>query len=784
MASTRSLPKEALADQRQQIRRQPSFVGPITRITSTRWITSTKTSRNGSFLAAVLILLCLSHPPIIANAWVVPNSNINTNTKTLQRHDYSPTTARTRTITRTHRRVRTGIPPLSTSQSTSTPQSHTALWSTLEDHKSEEDQSGPAPRRTRRIDDILEEYEETGDAGRTISVLESSLKKEQEKSGTLAVRLAYAEQVIAEQKKRLEVKRSSLQSKTQALSETQKKLKELEQKLNGNSNSNGIGNSSMSTSMSPSVSMPPPQTQQSPTPNTNTPLPWQETPLTAAQRQYPLITNWSINRNSGEVTGSVSCHPSIPDGTTIVTSGLNAESFAIAGDNFVFDGELPATVVTTRTGSMYMLGVKKVRRQQAQPPRGPPQQNPMIPASFQLQQQQQQQKPHPSNDLNPNLEFPLTGQSISDGRGTKYLLAGAPKRKPSGRSEIVMAYKCDDQLRVCDSVTPYIVKLSTHKDKLKREYDNFRLVQEQTVDKNKNNGWMGGISHMFDQQQPEEDPFVTCYDFLSVCEGSIKYAQHSAIVLEKGHEDMRDYEYRLQVQDDPEYPTPTVMDPSVVQSTLLVAAKCLQVLHSRARLVWTDLKAENLIFMELQNDALEPIVKIKGVDLESAIPHRGNPLDYTPEACPPEFAQFHLKGNAYDFVLDYSYDVWSFGMLAYELSTGKAYFKGKTPTEIMTILSDPQFVPPLGTGPGSATESYDGSVNSDHPVADKDLRELIRACLQLDPRRRISVQTILKHPYFQQQQQQLDQGASGQSPYDYESSMGGGSGGGGGGTFW
>lgn len=718
-------------------------------------------------LVAVLFFADFHVGPLLtANSYVIPNSSPWSQSR-LKHVTISPTTC------------------------TSSPFS---LKSTLEDNKSEGDsETTPvntnananvnAPRRTRRIDDILDEYDEVGDAGRTISILESSLKKEQQKSGTLAIKLAYAERVIAEQKKRLESKRSTLQKKTQALSETQKKLKQLEEKLDlgpslaAAQNQNPLQSPLPLTARSQMQVPPPPKIRSSQSPQSQSATPWQQPPLTSKERQYPLITNWSINRSTGEVTGTVSCHPSIPDGTTIVTSGLNPESFGKT-KNFVFEKDRPGTVVTTRSGSMYQLGVKKIKFAPQNPVIGP-----VTPVSFQPPQPQgegQQLQLHPSNNLNPNLEYPLTGQSISNGRGTKYLLAGQPKRKPSGRSEIITAYKCDDQLKVCDT-TPYIVKLSTQKEKLRREYENYREIQDQTVDKNKNNGWIGGISNMFDQQQPKKDPFVTCYDFLPVCEGSIKYAQHSAIVLEKGHEDLRDYEYRLQVQDDPEYPVPTTMSPSAVQASLKVAAKCMEVMHSRARLVWTDLKAENLIFMEAQDHESNTIVEIKGVDLESAVPHKGNPLDYTPEACPPEFARLHLQGNAYDFVLEYSYDVWSFGMLAYELATGRAYFRGKTPTEIMDILGDRSFVPPLGGGPGSASEAYDGSVSSDHPIVNKELRELIQACLVIDPRRRISVRGILGHPYFQQQSQSQQQQ---QSSYGAIGDQSSGGFGGGSGTFW
>jgi len=237
--------------------------------------------------------------------------------------------------------------------------------------------------------------------------------------------------------------------------------------------------------------------------------------------------------------------------------------------------------------------------------------------------------------------------------------------------------------------------------------------------------------------------------------------------------------------------------------------------------VYTDLKAENLVFMEEQPSGLSrdasgavAIVSIKGVDLESCIPFRGNPVDYTPEACPPEFAAMHLSGTAYDFVVEYSYDVWSFGMLAYELATGRPFFKGKTPEQIMAVLADPEFVPPMGGGDESG-EGYYGAfdANNNNAVIHEELKELIRRCLQIDPRRRPSVRKLLGFPYFQQDfLTEAYPSESSESDYGYDVSMetnngtgygnnnnnnnGGGGGiggvlgggmlggGGGGGTFW
>jgi serine/threonine protein kinase len=327
-----------------------------------------------------------------------------------------------------------------------------------------------------------------------------------------------------------------------------------------------------------------------------------------------------------------------------------------------------------------------------------------------VKQQQQQQQPSTrvqQMQEKYQLEFPLTGETIGNGRGTRYLLAGKPKRKPSGRCEISMAYRATPQLEPTGD--PVVIKLSTHKDKLDREYTNYQRIQKGGL-------MLGGGTN--------SNAFVKCYDFLPVLEGSLKYAQHSALVLERGSEDLREYRSKH-----------GAMDEALTRSALLAATKCIDTLH-RARLVYTDLKAENLIFMDGSSGGDGDgggggDVVFKGVDLESAIPVRGNPLDYTPEASPPEFAVRYLEGEAYDFVLDYSYDVWSFGMLAYELGNGRGYFDKKQPAHIMKALG-------LGFQPPKVEDVVD----------DGRLCDLINKCLSLDPRRRPTSSQILSHPYF------------------------------------
>jgi serine/threonine protein kinase len=141
-------------------------------------------------------------------------------------------------------------------------------------------------------------------------------------------------------------------------------------------------------------------------------------------------------------------------------------------------------------------------------------------------------------------------------------------------------------------------------------------------------------------------------------------------------------------------------------------------------------------------------------------------------------------------------------MLAYELATGRAYFKGKTPPQIMKILgrssTEGGFQPPLSAM--TNINAGNGNYNNDNEaivIQDKHLIDLIRSCLQVDPRYRINVNQILRHSYFKQQlllsqnqnqsqqrpiqqQQQQPLQSPPQSPQQQQQPGGGG----GGGTFW
>ena len=143
--------------------------------------------------------------------------------------------------------------------------------------------------------------------------------------------------------------------------------------------------------------------------------------------------------------------------------------------------------------------------------------------------------------------------------------------------------------------------------------------------------------------------------------------------------------------------------------------------------------------MKTENFVVVPNGDVKGIDLESAMPIGDYPVDYSPEACPPEFAAAFLQGDGPYFELGTSYDVWSLGMLMLELSTGRGYFDGKTPAQITKQLRD--------MDDDSMAMDLEGFF-SELPSREKQLEDLIKRCLRKDPSKRPNTGQILMHPYF------------------------------------
>jgi hypothetical protein len=411
---------------------------------------------------------------------------------------------------------------------------------------------------------------------------------------------------------------------------------------------------------------------------------WTGRTATSLRMSIPQLDQWRVLPN-GSVVGTVEKHPSITDGDVITTSPLVDVSLASR-----------QSTVTTATGSRYKLlepsSLQEFDRSKvAADPKSPTGNNNESSRSQPTSSSAGGSKGSRMSEewKEATLQYKLSRETI--GLDGEYLLAGKPVRSTSGKSKIWEAYRSDpfnDGLPTNEP--PVCIKISTNLEAVTREYENYRKIN-----------FLGFA----------RGRFVKCYEFFPVAGYEKKLSNQCALVLEMGARDLKSYLNacgKLQGKE--------------LRDASASAAQCVQALHS-AGLVWTDLKTENFVVM--------PNGEVKGIDLESAMQVGDNPVDYSPEACPPEFAEAFLSGDGPYFQLDYSYDVWSLGMMMMELATGRGYFDGKNPAQITKILRESQERIPV-----------------DDIDCDEKLKDLIQRCLDRDPQKRPNMAQILLHPFF------------------------------------
>eukprot|EP01082_Thalassiosira_pseudonana_P007860 g6450.t1 g6450 contig23:489575-491568(-) len=289
----------------------------------------------------------------------------------------------------------------------------------------------------------------------------------------------------------------------------------------------------------------------------------------------------------------------------------------------------------------------------------------------------------------------LTGKTIGNGR---YLLAGPATPSVNGRSFIQTAYRSSPVGKPIGE--PLAIKVSQNKEAMKREFANYQKVS-------------AGL---------KKGHFIRRNEFLPVAGNEMP--DKSALVMQRGVADVKAFMPKVGGR----------LEGEMLMDCAVTALRCVEALHA-VKLVWNDLKTENFVVIEDGGG-----VSFRGIDLESCMTVRTNPVDYTPEACPPEFAQSFLDGDAESFLLEYSYDVWSYGMFLYEISTGRGFFDGYSAEKITKLL--PSFEPDVSQ------------------VPDAQLADLILQCLSKNPKDRPSLVRIAKHPY-------LASATASKTPFDF-----------------
>lgn len=190
------------------------------------------------------------------------------------------------------------------------------------------------------------------------------------------------------------------------------------------------------------------------------------------------------------------------------------------------------------------------------------------------------------------------------------------------------------------------------------------------------------------------------------------------IVMEKGCQDLREH---LKMYGPPRG--------EKLWKAVVQILQCVQAVHQGQR-VWTDVKIQNFVVQD--NGHI-----IKGIDLESAVPPGSEPIKWTPKASPPEFAMY-LVGEDEHHSLSYEFDVWSVGIVLYELVMGHAFHQESC---VVTISEKLQSHYPI------LSQMHD---NLNSMNVDPMLQDLILQCLRKYPEERPSMEELLQHPYITQ----------------------------------
>lgn len=327
--------------------------------------------------------------------------------------------------------------------------------------------------------------------------------------------------------------------------------------------------------------------------------------------------------------------------------------------------------------------------------------------------------------------------------GSKYVLHDEGEQSTSGKSTLVEALPWQEQ---APSASPggdlpktsvvdegaavererVIVKFSENIKALKREVQNYeKVTNSDTKD------LFVKVHDFYNPSEDEENMEQASNSHAAALGDTPQFKGQAALVMERGAQDLQTY-----------LKEKGPLQGSALQDAVVKTARTVQACHDQT-MVWTELKATNFV---IQPDANGEFTDIKAIDLESAVPQGGNPIDFSWEAIPPEFAVAYLCGREPFMEMEPSFDIFSLGLLWYEMATGSSYwqqyFDQSEPCEIQitNALRTTRDQMPV---PANSDKTNNMKIESE-------LKELIVRCLKIDPMKRPAIGELMSHPYIAQ----------------------------------
>ncbi|KAG7336785.1 protein kinase domain containing protein [Nitzschia inconspicua] len=295
--------------------------------------------------------------------------------------------------------------------------------------------------------------------------------------------------------------------------------------------------------------------------------------------------------------------------------------------------------------------------------------------------------------------------------GDKYLLVSDGNTSTSGKATLVEVASCDPQAAVSavdsddNDTERMLVKFSENIKALKREVENYRRIaasnedakdlfveihdffnpaekhdmeELQEIQSSKSSSTtagkkgsirssdfdptQGGTFFVDNASEGNRDDIVTENPTLQTKQSrdddeSLEFKGQAALVMELGSQDLKSYIEKNGPL------TGETLRQAVVQTARTVKA------YHAQEMVWTELKSTNFVIQP--KGAMN--FSLKAIDLESAVRKGENPIDYSVEAIPPEFAEAYMYGREPEMEIHKSFDIFSLGLLWYEMATGSNF---------------------------------------------------------------------------------------------------------------